>query len=93
MIRFCSNIKAFANIGVIGVCNSASCRYSLTFNLSAIEIVGTFIRVGILLSTLSELNENKSLAAKPALIFLRVNALFLARLYKDVKCFLPIIFT
>jgi hypothetical protein len=47
---------------------------------------------GILLSTLSGLNGNKPHAAKPALIFFGVNALFLAGLYRDVKCSLLIVF-
>jgi len=47
---------------------------------------------GILLSTLFRLNGNKLFTAKPALIFFDINAFFLVRLYKEVKCFLLIIF-
>jgi hypothetical protein len=49
--------------------------------------------VGILLSTLSGLNRNRLLTVKPALIFFSVNAIFLAGLYKEVKCSVLIVFT
>ena len=48
---------------------------------------------GILLNTLSGLNRNKPLIAKLALIFLDINTLSLTGLYREVKYFLPIIFT
>lgn len=92
MIRFCSDIKASANTGVIGVYGSTSCGQGPTLTSSAVGIAGISTGAGILLSTLSGLNRNKPLAAKPALIFLGVNALFLAELYKNVKCSLPIVF-
>ncbi len=44
------------------------------------------------LSTLSGLNENKPLAAHAAVIFLFVEALSLAGLYREVKWSLPTVF-
>jgi hypothetical protein len=52
----------------------------------AFGIVSSAGVFGISLSTLSGLNGNKLHAAKPALIFLGVNALSLAGLNRDVKC-------
>lgn len=92
MIRFCSDMKASADTGVTGVCGSASSRQG-PITSSALGTAGSATGAGILLSTLSGLNGNKLLAAKPALIFFGVNALFFAGLYRDVKCFLPIVFT
>jgi hypothetical protein len=46
----------------------------------------------ILLSTLSGLNGNRPLIVKPALIFLGINALSLAGLYRAVKYSLSIVF-
>jgi hypothetical protein len=93
MIRFCSDMKASADTGVTGVCGSTSCRQDPTFTSSALGIAGSAEGAGILLSTLSGLNGNNPLAAKPALIFFGVNALSLAVLYREVKCSLPIVFT
>jgi hypothetical protein len=47
---------------------------------------------GVTLRTLSGLSGNKPQAAHAFLIFLSVNALSLARLYKEVKCCLPTVF-
>lgn len=70
MIRFCSDIKASADTGVTGVCGSMSCRQDLTFTSSALRMAGSADR----------LNGNRPLAAKPALIFFGVNAIFLTGL-------------
>jgi hypothetical protein len=86
-------MKAFTDTGVIGVCGSTSCQQDPTFASSAYGIAGLARGAGILLSTLSELNGNKLLAVKPALIFFGVNALSLAGLYREVKYSLPILFT
>ncbi len=98
MIRFCSIIKASANtsvIGVIGIYSSTSCLQDPTFTSSALRIAGLAGGAGILLSTstLSRLNGNRPLAAKPALIFFGMNAIFLAGLCREVKCSLLIVFT
>jgi hypothetical protein len=93
MIRFYSDIKDSADAGVTGVCGSTSCRQDPTFTSSALGMAGSAGGAGILLSTLSGLNRNRPLAAKPALIFFGVNALSLAGLYRAVKCSLPIVFT
>ena len=45
------------------------------------------------LSTLSGLSGNKPLAAHAAVMFLFVNALSLAGLYREVKCSLTTVFT
>ena len=37
MIRFCSDIKDFANTSVIGVCGFTSCQQDPTFTLSALK--------------------------------------------------------
>jgi len=58
----------------------------------ALGMAGSAGGVDILLSTLSGLNRNKPLAAKPALIFFGINALFLIGLYRKMKCSLPIVF-
>jgi len=93
MIRFCSNIKDSTNTSIIGVCSSTSYQQDPIFTSSALGMAGLARGVGILLSTLSGLKGNRPLAAKPALIFFSVNAIFLAGLYKEVKCSLPIVFT
>ena len=93
MIRFYSDIKDSADTGVTGVCGSTSCRQDPTSTSSALGMTGSAGGAGILLSTLSGLNGNRPLIAKPALIFLGVNALSLAGLYRAVKCSLPIAFT
>jgi hypothetical protein len=93
MIRFCSDMKASIDTGVIGVYGFMSCRQDLTFTLSALGMAGAVKGAGILLNTLSGLSGNRPLVAKPALIFFGVNALSLAGLYKEVKCSLPIVFT
>jgi len=92
MIRFCSAMKDSTNTGVIGVCGSTSYRQDPTFTSLTRGIASSASGAGILLSTLSRLNGNKPLAAKPALIFFGVNALSLAGLYRAVKCSLPIVF-
>ena len=92
MIRFCSDIKASANTSVTSVYGFISYRQNFTFTLSAPGITNSARGAGIFLSTLSRLNGNKPLTAKPALIFFSVNAFSLIRLYKKVKCFLPIVF-
>jgi hypothetical protein len=74
MIRFYSDIKASADTGVTGVSSSTSCRQDPTFTSSALGMADS-AELGILLSTLSGLNGNKLLAAKPALIFFGVNAI------------------
>jgi hypothetical protein len=43
--------------------------------------------------SLGGLNRNKLLAAKPALMFLGVNARSLAGLYREVKCSSPVALT
>ena len=55
-------------------------------------IAGLARGAGILLSTLSRLNGNRPLIAKPALIFFGVNTLSLIGLYRVVKYSLLIIF-
>ena len=80
MISFYSDIKASADTGVTGVCGSMSCQQDPTLTSSALGIAGSAGGAGILLSTLSGLNGNKPLAAKPALIFFGVNALSLTGL-------------
>jgi hypothetical protein len=92
MIRFYSNIKDFINTGIIGVCGSMSCRQDPTSTLSALKIAGLARGAGILLSTLFKLNGNRPLIVKPALIFLSINALSLAGLYRVVKYSLLIVF-
>ena len=55
--------------------------------LSAVDAVkGPIAGLRIELSTLSRLNGNKPLAAKPALMFLAVNAFTRAGLKREVKC-------
>jgi len=93
MIRSYSDIKASTNTSVTGVYGSTSCRQDPTLTSSALRMAGLAGGAGILLSTLSGLNGNKPLTAKPALIFLGVNALFLTGLYREAKCSLPIVFT
>jgi hypothetical protein len=93
MIKSYSDIKAFANTSVTGVCGSTSCRQDLTFTLLALKMASFTRAAGILLSTLFKLNGNKPLIAKPALIFFNVNALSFTGLYKEVKCSLLIVFT
>jgi hypothetical protein len=62
--------------------------------LSAVNAVkGPIAGLGIELSILSGLNGNKPLAAKPALMFLAVNAFTRAGLKREVKCSLPIVLT
>ena len=80
MIRFYSDMKPSADTGVTGVYSTMSCGQDPTSTLSAFGIVRSVGGFGICLSTLSRLNGNKPLAAKPALIFFGVNALSLARL-------------
>ena len=93
MIRFCSDIKASADTGVTGVCSSTSCRQGPTLTSLALGMAGLAEGAGILLSTLSGLNGNQPLAAKPALIFFGINALSHVGLYREVKCSLLIVFT
>jgi hypothetical protein len=93
MIRSYSNIKASADTSVIGVCGSTTYRQDPTFTSLALRMASSTRAAGILLSTLSRLNGNKPLTAKPALIFFSVNALSLAGLYREVKCSLLIVFT
>jgi hypothetical protein len=62
--------------------------------LSVVDAVkGPMAGLGIELSTLSGLNGNKPLAAKPALMFLAVKAFARAGLNREVKCSLPIVLT
>jgi hypothetical protein len=76
-MRFCSNISASTNtgvIGVLGISSSISCRQDPTVILSALGTVGAGSArgIGILLSILSRLKGNRPLIAKPALIFFGV---------------------
>ena len=92
-IRFWSDKRLSVDIGVTGVCSNVfepKCfiLVSLTF-----EFVSPTVGFSMLLSILSGLNGNKLLAAKPALMFLGVNAFLLAGLNREVKCSLPIAFT
>jgi hypothetical protein len=50
---FCSDRKASADTGVIGVCSSTSCRQDPTLTSSALGMAGSAGGAGILLSTLS----------------------------------------
>jgi hypothetical protein len=92
MIRFCSDIKAFANTSVTGVYSITSCGQDPTFTLLAFGIVKLAGGFSISLRTLSRLNGNKPLVAKLALMFFSVNALSLIRLKREVKCYLLIVF-
>lgn len=85
MIRFCSDMKASANTSVTGVCGSTSCLGGPTSTSLTLRIANSAAGAGILLSTFSGLYRNKPLAAKPALIFLGMNAFILAGLYRAVK--------
>ena len=57
--------------------------------LMSAKLAGGF---NICLKTLFELNGSKPLIAKPALMFFGINAIFLIRLKRIVKCCLPIVF-
>jgi hypothetical protein len=89
-------MSASANIGimsVLGIYRSTSCRRDPTIVSSVLGTAGSAGGTGILLSTLSGLNRNSLYIAKPALIFFSVNVLTLARLKREVKCCLLIVFT
>jgi len=92
MIKFCSNIKASANINIIGVYGSTSCLKDYISISSAYRIASLAIKADILLNTLSGLKENKLFTAKLALIVLSINTFVLTRLYRAMKYSLPIVF-
>jgi hypothetical protein len=85
-------MKASTDTSIIDVYSSISCRQDPTLTSSALGMASSAGGAGILLSTLSGLNRNKPLIAKPALIFFGINALFLIGLYREVKCSLLIVF-
>ena len=87
LIRLCNDLTASVVTGVIGVCSTSSCGQDLT-SFGTVSSAGAF---NIFRSTLSGLNGNNPLAAHPAVIFLLVNALSLAGLYREVKCSLLIV--
>jgi len=90
LIILCNNVRASiitGVTGVIGICGTWSCGPDTTLlAFRTVSLVGGF---GVYWSTRSGLNGNKPVAAYPAAIFLLVNALSLAGLYKEVKCSLP----
>ena len=92
LIRLCNNVRASVVTGVTGVYGTSSCGQDPT-TLSAFGTVSSAGGFNVSLSTLSGLNGNKPVAAHPAVMFLLVNALSLAGLYKEVKCSLPTIST
>lgn len=94
LIRLCNNVRASdvtGVTGVIGVCSNWSCEQDDTTTSLAFGIVSSTGGLGVYQSTLSGLNGNNPVAAHPAVMFLLVNALSLAGLYREVKCSLPII--
>lgn len=90
LIILCNDVRASVITGVtgvIGVYGTWSCGPNTTLSaFGTVSLVGGF---GVCRSTRSRLNGNKPVAAYPAAIFLLVNALSLAGLYKEVKCSLP----
>ena len=94
MIWSWSAAKASADTSVAGVPSGKSpWQGASTATLALVESTTSVRGFTISLSTLSGLNGNKSHAANPAKMFLRVNALSLAGLHSVVKCFLSIAFT
>lgn len=75
--------------GVTGVTGAASSRPDRTSSSSSFAPNDSAGGAGVFLSTLSGLNGTNPVEAHAAVMFLLVNALTLAELYKEVKCSLP----
>lgn len=95
-MMFCSDTNPCVVTGVTGV--KGDCTASWPFDVlpgtpSLTDIVNSSGGFGIPSRTLSGRNGNSPHAENPALMFLGVKALLLARLYRLVKCSLPIAFT
>ena len=93
LIILCNDVRApivTGVTGVIGICSTCSCGQD-TASL-AFETVNSIRGFGVCRSTLSELNGNNSVAAHLTMIFLLINALSLAGLYREVKCSLSTVF-